>query len=161
MTDRMAALATLALIPGACREDALEDFAARFAHDPLIMDKWLALQAMIPEPQTLDRVKNLMQHPIFTLTNPNRARALVGSFAMGNPTQFNRTDGAGFDLLADVVLKLDPLNPQVAARLLTAFRTWRMLEPGRRLKAETALKRVAAAGNLSPDVTDIAARSLA
>ncbi|GGC73486.1 aminopeptidase N [Chelatococcus reniformis] len=160
MTDRMAALATLALIPGAGREDALADFAARFAHDPLIMDKWLALQAMIPEPQTLDRVKGLMQHPIFTLTNPNRARALIGSFAMGNPTQFNRIDGAGFDLLADVVLKLDPLNPQVAARLLTAFRTWRMLEPGRRLKAEAALKRVAAAGNLSPDVTDIAARSL-
>ncbi len=81
------------------------------------------LQASIPEAATLDRIKGLMQHPAFSLSNPNRTRALIGSFAMGNLSQFNRADGAGYAFLADIVLQLDGTNPQVAARLLGAFRT--------------------------------------
>jgi aminopeptidase N len=160
MTDRLAALAVLALIPGDEREAALSAFAAAHGDDPLIMDKWFALQATIPEPGTLERLRGLMSHPAFSLGNPNRARSLIGSFAMGNPSQFNRADGAGYEFLADIVLELDGKNPQVAARLLTAFRTWRMLEPGRRAKAEAALKRIASAPKLSPDVGDIVQRSL-
>ena len=87
-------------------------------------------------------------------------RALIGAFAQGNPTQFNRADGAGYDFVADNVLALDPKNPQVAARLATAFRTWRTLEPGRRGKAQAALERIKAAPNLSRDLADIVERAL-
>ena len=107
--------------------------------DPLIVDKWFALQAMIPEPATLDRVQALTAHPAFSLANPNRVRALIGAFALANQTQFNRADGAGYDFVVDTVLALDRKNPQVAARLLSAFKSWRVLEPGRRAMAEAAL----------------------
>jgi aminopeptidase N len=161
MTDRLAGLAVLTSIPGDMREQAINEFAERYRDDALILDKWLSLQAMIPEPGTLDRVQRLMAHPAFSLTNPNRARALVGSFALNNPTQFHRRDGAGYNFLADVVLTLDPTNPQVAARLLTAFGTWKTMESKRRAQAEAALQRIAGKPNLSPDVGDIAQRSLA
>ena len=161
MTDRLAGLAVLTTIPGDTREEAIEEFAERYRDDPLVLDKWLALQAMIPEPGTLDRVRGLMEHPAFSLTNPNRVRALVGNFALNNPTQFNRLDGAGYDFVADTVLTLDAKNPQVAARLLTAFGIWKSMERGRRARAEAALRRIAARGDLSPDVGDIAQRSLA
>jgi aminopeptidase N len=160
MTDRLAALAVLTLIPGIARERAIEDFAERYRDEPLVLDKWLALQAMIPEPDTLDRVRRLMSHPIFSMSNPNRVRSLVGSFALNNPTQFNRPDGAGYEFLADIVLDLDASNPQVAARLLTAFGPWKTVEPERRAKAEAALRRIADTTGLSPDVADIALRSL-
>ncbi|MDB5591375.1 aminopeptidase N [Enterovirga sp.] len=160
MTDRLAALGALALIPGPDREAAFAGFAARYAEEPLALDKWFALQATVPEATTLDRVRALMNHPGFAFSNPNRVRALVGSFALGNPTQFHRPDGAGYDFLADIVLALNGANPQVAARLLTAFSTWRLMEPGRRGQAQAALRRIKGADNLSPDVADIAARSL-
>ena len=161
MTDRMAALETLALHDRPERAAALEDFYKRYADDPLIIDKWLALQAAIPEPATLDRVRALTKHPAFSITNPNRIRALIGSFAQANHTQFNRSDGAGYAFVAGFVLALDPKNPQVAARLMGAFRSWRALEAQRRGKAEAALRRVAAAPALSPDLHDIVARTLA
>ena len=161
MTDRMAALETLALHDRPERTAALEDFYARYADDPLIIDKWLALQAMIPEPATLERVRALTEHPAFSMTNPNRVRSLIGSFAQGNSTQFNRPDGAGYDFVADIVLALDPKNPQVAARLMNAFRSWRALEAGRRARAQATLRRVASAPSLSRDVGDIVARTLA
>ena len=161
MTDRMAALETLAQHDRPERTAALEDFYKRYANDPLIIDKWLALQAAIPEPATLDRVRALTKHPAFSITNPNRIRALIGSFAQANHTQFNRIDGAGYAFVADFVLALDPKNPQVAARLMGAFRSWRALESRRRAKAEAALRRVAAAPALSPDLHDIVARTLA
>ena len=160
MTDRMAALETLALHDRPERTAALDDFYKRYADDPLIIDKWLALQAAIPEPATLDRVRALTAHPAFSAANPNRIRALIGSFAQANHTQFNRSDGAGYAFVADFVLALDPKNPQVAARLMGAFRSWRALEAKRRAKAEVALRRVAAAPALSRDVHDIVARTL-
>jgi aminopeptidase N len=95
------------------------------------------------------------------MANPNRVRALIGSFAQANHTQFNRLDGAGYDFVADIVLKLDPKNPQVAARIMGAFRSWRALEARRRQRAEATLRRVAATSNLSSDVHDIVARTLA
>ena len=160
MTDRMAALAVLSLHAVPERQSALDDFYRRYESDPLIIDKWFALQAVIPEPETLDRVRALTAHPAFSLANPNRVRALVGNFAQANQTQFNRADGAGHAFHADTVIALDAVNPQVAARLMTAFRSWRALEPVRRGYAETALKRVAATPTLSRDVSDIVMRSL-
>ncbi len=161
MTDRMAALEILAQHDRPERAQALEDFYTRYADDPLIIDKWLALQAAIPEPATLDRVRALTSHPAFSMANPNRVRALIGSFAQVNHTQFNRIDGAGYDFVADIGLKLDAKNPQVAARLMGAFRSWRALEATRRARAEATLRRVAATPSLSRDVHDIVARTLA
>jgi aminopeptidase N len=161
MTDRMAALASLALCDVPERAAALDAFYARYAHDPLIVDKWFTLQASIPEPATLDRVKALTAHPVFSFANPNRVRALISSFALANQKEFNRADGAGYDFVVDTVLMLDPRNPQLAARLLSALKSWRVLEAGRRARAEAALRRVAAAPVLSPDVRDIVQRALA
>jgi aminopeptidase N len=101
-----------------------------------------------------------MNDPAFSMGNPNRVRSLVGSFALNNPTQFHRADGSGYAFLADIVLQLDASNPQVAARLLTAFGPWKTMEIKRREKAEAALRRIAASPSLSPDVSDIAQRSL-
>jgi aminopeptidase N len=101
-----------------------------------------------------------MNHHAFSLTNPNRLRSLIGAFATGNLTRFNAADGSGYDLLVETVIAVDPKNPQVAARLLAAFRSWRSLESGRKALAEAALQRVAAVQDLSADVRDIAQRSL-
>jgi aminopeptidase N len=161
MTDRIAALSTLSLCDVSERRDALDDFYARYADNPLIVDKWFTLQAAIPEPATLDRVKALTGHPAFSFANPNRVRALISAFALSNQKEFNRADGAGYDFIADTVLALDPKNPQLAARLLSAFKSWRMLEPTRRARAEATLRRVAATPSLSPDVGDIVRRALA
>ena len=161
MTDRLAALATLAQHPGSERDAALADFYKRYADNPLIIDKWFSLQASIPEPETLDRVRMLTKDPAFAMTNPNRVRALIGVFAHGNAREFNRADGAGYDFVADMVLALDGANPQVASRLATAFRSWRTMEAGRRARAEAALQRIKAAPSLSRDVADIVERSLA
>jgi len=161
MTDRMAALGTLSLHDGPERTAAFDDFYQRYSDDPLIIDKWFSLQAMTPAPATLDRVRGLTGHPAFSMSNPNRVRSLIGAFAQGNPTQFNRPDGAGYEFMADRILALDPNNPQVASRMTTAFKSWRMLESGRRARAQAALQRIADAPKLSRDVHDIAQRALA
>lgn len=161
MTEQVAALATLTRTPGARREHALDLFFRAHAADPLVVDKWFTLQATIAESGTLARVRNLATHHAFSLTNPNRMRALVGAFAAANPTQFHALDGAGYDFVADVVLELDPRNPQVAARLLGSFRTWRALEPKRRGRAEATLRRIANVALLSADSRDILDRTLA
>jgi aminopeptidase N len=160
MTDRMAALTTLSSYAVPERQAAIDDFYRRYSGNPLIIDKWLSLQAAIPEAGTLDRVRALTKHLAFSLSNPNRVRALIGGFAQANQTQFNRPDGAGYEFLADTVLELDPKNAQVAARITTAFRSWRALEAVRRERAESALRRIAAAPNLSRDLRDIVDRSL-
>ncbi len=161
MTDRMAALATLSLHDVPERKEALADLYARYASDALVVDKWFSLQAVIPQPDTLDKVRALTSHAAFSMANPNRVRALIGAFAQANATQFNRPDGTGYDFVADAILSLDPKNPQISARLATAFRTWRTLESGRRAKAETALQRLKAAPDISRDLADIVERALA
>jgi aminopeptidase N len=161
MTDRMAALGTLSLHDVPERKAAFDDFYQRYSDDPLIIDKWFSLQAMTPDPATLDRVRALTGHPAFSMANPNRVRSLIGAFAQSNPTQFNRPDGAGYEFMADRILELDPNNPQVASRMTTAFKSWRILESGRRARAKAALQRIAGTPNLSRDVHDIAQRALA
>ena len=160
MTDMFGALAALTVNGASEREQALDSFFRAHAADPLVLDKWFALQAMIPEQGTLARVRELMKHHAFSMTNPNRLRSLIGSFA-GNATQFNAPDGAGYEFIADVVLETDKRNAQVAARLLVAFKTWRTLEAGRRALAEQSLRRITGTEDLSADVRDIVTRSLA
>ncbi|HET7715261.1 MAG TPA: aminopeptidase N [Bauldia sp.] len=161
MTDRIAALSTLAHGGFAERVAAFAAFHDRYRDDPLVLDKWFTLQSVVPLPETLNDVRRLMDHAAYSNTNPNRIRALIGGFAGGNQTQFNRKDGAGYDFVAGFVLDLDKRNPQTAARLLVNFRSWRALEPGRRALAEAALRRIADATDLSPDTRDIITRTLA
>ena len=161
MTEMFGALGVLALHAPELRDEALKHFYMKFEKDHLVVDKWFALQAMIPEPGALDRILTLMRHPAFSMTNPNRMRSLIGTFATANPTRFNAVDGSGYEFLATNVLEIDKRNPQIAARLLVAFRSWKGLEPVRRSRAGAALERIAAAGALSADVRDIVTRSLA
>ena len=161
MTDEIAALDILSRSTDAQREAALAQFYARHKGDALVIDKWFGIQAMIPAPQTLARVRRLTQHEAFSFGNPNRVRALIGVFANANPTCFHALDGSGYELLVEVVLKLDPGNPQIAARLLNAMRSWRQMEPARRALAQAQLQKIAATIPLSADVRDIVTRSLA
>jgi aminopeptidase N len=160
MTDRIAALSVLTRVPGEAREAVLARFYDQFESDPLVIDKWFTLQALIPEPTTLARVRTLMNHRAFSLANPNRIRALVGAFA-SNQTQFNAADGMGYDFIVDMVAALDERNPQLAARLLSAFRSWRVMARPRPAKAEAALQRLSKRPSVSADVGDILARTLA
>ena len=161
MTDRVMAMQVLSLSASPERDETLEEFAKAYGDNPLLVDKWFLIQASAPLPDTLSRVEALMASPAFDIKNPNRVRSLIGAFGAGNPTQFNRLDGRGYDFIAGVAAELNSTNPQVAARLLGAFRTWRALEPERRAKAEAALRRIEALPKLSPDVGDIVRRALA
>lgn len=162
MTDLSAALTVLAhRFPDAPETAAaLETFRARFADNALVIDKWFSIQSTIPGDGALARVKALMTSPHFNKANPNRVRALVGTFAFSNPTGFNRADGAGYRFLAEQILEIDPKNPQLAARILTSMRSWRALEEVRSDHARNALRTIAAGEKLSSDVSDIVERML-
>ncbi|MEM1364217.1 MAG: aminopeptidase N [Pseudomonadota bacterium] len=162
MTNRLAAMSALAHHEnGTLSEAALSEFEATYKHEPLVMDLWLGLQARLTGADALDRVARLTDHSAFSWETPNRVYALVRTFAMANLTGFNKADGSGYTFVAESVARLNTSNPQVAARLLTAFRSIRTLEPGRRKLAETALERLLATPNLSRDVADILSRTLA
>ena len=162
MTDLSAALTILAhRFPDAAETAAaLEHFRVRFSENALVIDKWFAIQAGIPGAGALERIQRLMETPLFKRTNPNRMRALLGTFVFANPTGFGRADGAGYGFLADEILDIDERNPQLAARILTSMRSWRLLEPVRADHARSALMRIERAGGLSSDVRDIVERIL-
>jgi aminopeptidase N len=160
MTDASCALMLLAGIECEARDRALASFYDRWKADHLVIDTWFAAQAQAPLVSTLPNVKALMKHPLFKITTPNKVRALIGTFATANPTQFNRPDGAGYDFVAATALDVDRINPQVAARLLGAFRSYTALEPVRRAKAKAALQSVADTAKISRDLREIATRML-
>ena len=159
MTDVMAALALMADSDLPAREEVLADFAERWRDDPLVMDKWFAVQAMATRETVLDEVRRLMEHPAFSIRNPNKVRSLIGAFANGNPLRFHAADGSGYRFLADQVLALDPLNPQIAARLLRSMARWQRYDEGRQAHMQESLARIAAA-DVSKDVYEIASKSL-
>jgi aminopeptidase N len=160
LTDRLAALRLLVHYRLDEHEAALRAFHARYRDNPLVLDKWFAVQATAPDHRSLQQVESLTGHPSFSMKNPNRVYALIRSFAAANPVGFNRPDGAGYRFLVRVVEDIDGQNPSVAARLATAFRSFRMLEPVRRGEAEKALGRLQASGRLSRDLGDIVQRTL-
>ncbi len=160
MTDRMAALSVLADTDGQEQEAALAAFYDRFKGDEQVMDKWFAVQAMSNRADTLDRVKKLMSHSAFSIKKPNKVRALVGAFAMGNPVRFHAADGTGYRFVADVLVQLDGINPQVAARLLGVFGQWRRLPADRSRAMRDQLERIAKTTGLSRDSLEIATKSL-
>jgi aminopeptidase N len=158
MTDSLSALGTLVQSGDAAQAAALDRFFKKWKDDHLVVDKWFGLQATSPSPETLERVLELAQHPLFSLKNPNKVRSLYASFAHGNQVRFNDASGRGYAIITDAVLALDEFNPQMAARLLTAFENWRLFEPKRRAMAEKSLQRVAGKAGLSNDVYEIASK---
>jgi len=159
MTDRMASLRLLVDIACPERQVALADFHDRFRDEGLVLDKWLGLQAISELPDTLERVKELLHHPAFSMQKPNKVRALIGSFT-ANALRYHAANGAGYAFHADRILELDPMNPQVAARLLAPLGRWQRFDAGRRAKMKAELRRVLAAPKLSQEVYEIASKSL-
>jgi aminopeptidase N len=125
------------------------------------MDQWFSVQAGNTQPGGLERVQQLMQHPAFTLKNPNKVRALIGAFANQNLVNFHRGDGAGYRFLADQVIVLNKLNPQIASRLLAPLTRWRKYDAVRQGLIRTELQRILASGELSSDVYEVVSKSLA
>jgi aminopeptidase N len=159
MTDRMAALGALANSNAAGRAAALERFYADWKGEALVVDKWLAVQATSRRADTLDRVKALLGHEAFDLRNPNKVYALIRSFC-ANHVRFHAADGAGYAFAADRVLELDPLNPQIAARLARGFDRWSKFDTGRQAHARVALERIRGAPALSRDVAEVVTKAL-
>jgi aminopeptidase N len=159
MTDAMAALSALANCDCAERTQALDAFYAKWKDEPLVVDKWLAVQASSRLPGTLGEVKKLLMHPAFDIRNPNKVYALIRSFC-GNHVRFHAADGGGYAFLADQVIAIDAFNPQVAARMARAFDRWKKFDAGRRQHASTALVRIRDAQGLSKDVAEIVGKAL-
>ena len=160
MTDYEAAFLALIDIDSPETNDAIASFHDKWKSDPLVLDKWFRMQAMSSAPSAFDRVVALSAHADFELANPNRARSLLYAFAVGNPVHFHRPDGDGYRFVADHVVALDALNPQVAARVAGAFSQWRRYEPVRRGLMRAELERIASSPSLSKDVTEIVTQAL-
>ena len=160
MTDTLAALGCLIRTGHAAAATALADFEQKWKSDALVMDKWFALQATRPGHEAVHRVTQLLAHPSFSMRNPNKVRALVGAFAMLNPTGFHAPDGAGYRFLADRVMELNASNPQVAARMVSAFNRWRRFDDERQALMREQLERIAGQAGLSPDVAEIVNNAL-
>ncbi|MEL6504178.1 MAG: aminopeptidase N [Pseudomonadota bacterium] len=163
MTNRMAGLSTLIYAQSDRKkaDAALDKFYKRYADNPLVIDKWFAIQAALPGSAGLTRVKQLSKHAAYSLENPNRARALLAPFAAGNLSGFHRADGKAYAFYAQQIVAIDAINPQLAARLLTLMNVWRSMEKGRAGHAKAALQSIATHPNLSRDVKEIVDRALA
>ncbi|MGE8605011.1 aminopeptidase N C-terminal domain-containing protein, partial [Bordetella trematum] len=160
MTDSLAALGCLAndAEPAAAKA-ALEEFYTRWQEDPLVVDKWFALQATVRR-HGLTEIRQLMAHPAFTLRNPNRARALIFQFCLNNPSGMHQPDGSGYAFWAEQVLALDALNPEIAARLTRVLDNWSRYTPVLRRSMRAALERVQAHAGLSRNVAEIVSKAL-
>ena len=160
MTDSMAALRILASLERPERDQALETFYDRWKDEQLVLDKWFAIQAQSTASDTLDRVERLRRHPAFSLKNPNRVRALIGALAHGNPLHFHSPDGRGYEFVGAAIMEIDGFNPMIAARLASAFSSWKMLEAGRRALAQQMLERIAGKEDLSRDTGEVVGKML-
>jgi len=159
MTDTITVLAALCNCDIPERLELLEVFYDKWKDDVLVMDKWLILQATSSLPTTLTSVQELMNHPAFSITNPNKVRSLIGAFG-SNHVRFHGEDGAGYQFLADQILELDSRNPQIASRLTTPFSTWKRYDEARLELMKAQLQRIADKKGLSGDVFEMVRRSL-
>ncbi len=160
MTDTMGALGALNHRRSEQRSQALKAFHDRWIDDSLVMDKWFSLQAMLASADVLEDVEALMKHPLFSIKNPNKVRALIGAFIQGNPTAFHHASGSGYGFLADRVLELDTINPQVAARMVKPLGRWRRFDEKRQALMQKELNRILQKQDLSRDVFEIVSKSL-
>jgi len=160
MTDVMAALSALANCPVPERQEVLDDFYRQWQGEPLVVDKWLTLQAISSLEDTLETVKYLLTHPAFSLHNPNKVRALIGAFGTGNHVRFHAASGSGYAFLAEQILILDPINPQIAARLMTPFTSWKRYDTSRKQLMREQMARIAGQQALSAGVHELVQKSL-
>ncbi len=160
MTDKLAALSVLASMDRPERIAALAEFHAAWRQDPLVLDKWFSIQATSSLPDAVAHVRALAHHVDFDLRNPNRIRALVGAFAGGNQVRFHDAKGAGYRFLADIVLQLDPANPQVAARIVGPLGQWRRMDASRQELMKAELKRILDLSGLSTNTYEMVSKSL-
>jgi aminopeptidase N, Escherichia coli type len=161
MTGQMAALAAIVNSYHPNKADSLESFYRQWEQEALVIDKWFALQASSSLPNTFATVQALMRHPAFDMKTPNRVRALIGAFSQANPVHFHAKNGEGYQFLADQVLVLNELNPQIASRMVTGLAQWRRYDPERQALMKQQLQRIVASEHLSKDVYEIASKSLA
>jgi len=161
MTDAIAALSTISHFDRPEKVKAFEYFYRRWQSDTLVLDKWFSLQATAQLPDTLDRVKELMKHPAFSIKNPNKVRSLVGAFCGANPWCFHHISGAGYEFLADRVIELNAINPQIAARMVAVLNHWKKYEPTRREMMKAQLERIGNTPDLSRNVYEIISKALA
>ena len=152
MTNALAALSAVVKADSPLAIELLSQFDSQWRHDVLVMDKWFALQAMQGGENAIDNIKKLYEHPCFDFSNPNRVRALVGSFSHFNTAQFHSKNGAGYQLLGDLLVKLNAINPQNASRMLTPFMSWRRYDEVRSAAMKAQLQRLAELDNLSDDL---------
>ncbi len=159
MTDMIAGLAALTRMESPLRDAAFTHFYDRFRNDPLVLDKWMGLQAGSPLPETVTAVRGLMRHPAFDIKNPNRVRALIGAFSV-NHLRFHNGDGSGYRLVGEVIRTLDPMNPQVAARMAGAFESWRRYDDTRQEMMRAELTAIHGLGSISPNLFEVTGKML-
>ena len=160
MTDALAALSCIVNIECDERNDILKDFYNKWQHDPLVIDKWFAIQARSTLPGALVEIKKLIEHTDFDIKNPNKVRSVVGSLSFGNPYVFHQVDGASYDFISDQIILLNDLNPQMSARMTNAFATWKRYDSARQEKMKAALEKILAHKTIAKDVYEIANKAL-
>lgn len=160
MTDTIAALAGIASIDCLERKELLDNFYAKWSNNPLVVNKWLAIQAQADLDNVLDQVQILLKHEAFDIKNPNKVQALIGGYCIGNPIKFHANNGAGYKFAADIVLQLNSINPSVAARILIPLTQWKKFSPQRQELMCEQLRRIKATPNLSNDVVEIISKAL-
>lgn len=161
MTDQLAALSAIVNSRHPAKARSLDSFYQQWRKEALVIDKWFNLQATSIMPNTFATVQNLMRHPAFDMKTPNRVRALIGAFSQANAVHFHARNGEGYRFLADQVLALNTLNPQIASRMVTGLAQWRRFDAGRQHLMKQQLQRIVATEHLSKDVYEIASKSLA
>lgn len=164
MTDSSAALRALVNNPSGTsdemREQLLADFYARWSHETLVVEQWFSMQSAVSSPDNLPKVKALMEHPAFDIRNPNKVRSVIGAFCHNNAVGFHQLDASGYEFLADQVIALNEINPQIASRLLTPLTRWKKYSPQRQTLMQDALRRILALPNIAPDVYEVVSKSL-
>jgi aminopeptidase N len=160
MTDQIAALANIVNCPHPAKDQCLDSFYDKWQSEALVIDKWFAIQAASPMPDTFTKVLSLTRHPAFDLATPNRVRAVIGSFTQANPLHFHAANGQGYEFLADQVIALNSLNPQVASRMLGPLTSWRRYDQNRQKLMKTQLERVMNSPDISRDLYEVASKSL-
>ncbi|MBV9991815.1 MAG: aminopeptidase N [Alphaproteobacteria bacterium] len=159
MTDAIAGLSALIRMTSQKRDAAFAHFHDRFKNDPLVLDKWMSLQASSPLPDTVERVRALTRHPAYDVRNPNRVRSLVGAFS-GNHVRFHAADGKGYALVGETIRGLDAINPQVASRMAAAFEAWRRYDDRRQSMMRAQLEETLKVSGLSPNLFEVASKML-
>ena len=160
MTDQMAALVAIVHNNHPAKEACLAQFYAQWENEPLVIDKWFALQASSPAVDAFEALQALSSHAAFDMKNPNRVRSLIGAFSQTNPLHFHAANGQGYAFLADAILELNAINPQVASRMVTPLTVWRKVEPSRQTLMKAQLQRIIDTKDISNDVFELASKSL-